>query len=432
MNKASCKLLKRRHKERGVVLITALLVMAVMLIISVPFLFKLSGQYRATDKSFKSLASLSLAEAGVERAIWELNYGDISSWNGDNDLRTMTISSFQAAGGTAVGDMEISVTDPEGSNPIVEATGKIPFTGNLTVDKTVKVVLERNAPSLFDYGIFGGDGLEMHGNAMIDSYDSSLGDYGELIGEEENKGSNGHIATNSTAVGCISLYNNAEIFGNATSGPESVPEDVIVTENNSVIYGQKSSLDDLKTLPSIPAPVGLPSMGGLELDSNDEITINTSGEYSSIELDSNSKITITADVTLYITGEFVMDNNSQLEVADGVTLTVYLGGTFTQDSNSAFNNLSEDPTSLMILGTDSFNGTMGWNSNSDFWGAIYVPRAAMNIYSNAMFYGSVVARYINMDSNGQIHYDEALEDVDTSGFQGDNSYRVKSWQEKIN
>ena len=114
-----------------------------------------------------------------------------------------------------------------------------------------------------------------------------------------------------------------------------------------------------------------------------------------------------------------------------MTVTVYMGGTFAQDSNSSFNNLSEDPTSLTILGTDSFNGTMEWNSNSNFWGAIYVPRAQMNIYSDSLFYGSVVARYINMDSSGQIHYDEALADIDTSEFQGDASYQVKSWQEKI-
>ena len=100
---------RKSHHERGAIFIVTLLVVVIMLLLSTPFLFKLSGQYRTTDKSFKSLAATNLAEAGVERAIWEMNHGDISTWEGNSSLRTMTISSFQAAGGASVGDIEINV-----------------------------------------------------------------------------------------------------------------------------------------------------------------------------------------------------------------------------------------------------------------------------------------------------------------------------------
>jgi len=57
-----------------------------------------------------------LAEASGEKAIWELNYGDISSWDLDEEagLWILTISDFETSGGNIIGDIEISVEDPEG------------------------------------------------------------------------------------------------------------------------------------------------------------------------------------------------------------------------------------------------------------------------------------------------------------------------------
>ena len=83
--------LKRKNEEQGFVLIVGMLVMAVLLLLAIPFLYQLSFENKLTNKSYKSSAALSLAEAGVERAIWELNYGDIRTWAGDSSLRTMAI-----------------------------------------------------------------------------------------------------------------------------------------------------------------------------------------------------------------------------------------------------------------------------------------------------------------------------------------------------
>ncbi len=67
-----------RREEKGAVLIITLLVTVALLILMMPFLSKVSGQYRSQDRSFKSYAALNLAEAGVEMAIWVLNDGNIT------------------------------------------------------------------------------------------------------------------------------------------------------------------------------------------------------------------------------------------------------------------------------------------------------------------------------------------------------------------
>lgn len=413
-------------KERGAVLVIAILISLMMLLLAMPFLTKLSGQYRITEKSYRQLAALNLAEAGVERAIWELNHGNITNWEGDDNLRTMTISSFKASGGTEVGDIVIEAFIPGGDNPIIQSKGRVSHIGTATVDKTIRVMLEvSGGRSLFDYGVFGDEGVDFNSNAKIDSYDSREGFYGG-----DNVSCYGHTATNATNTGCIYLDSNAKIYGDALSGPGSIPANVIITRSNARIYGEKQALSEEKDLPHIPAPSGLAWRGSYFLGSNNQSTISESGEYTSFQLDSNAEVTIQGDIIMYVTNEFLMESNTKLNIPEDSSLILYLGGTFEQNSNTRINNLSKDPTKVQIYGTDSFESEMVWESNSDFYGAVYVPEADVEYDSNADFYGSIISKFIHMDSNAKVHYDLALDNLAPIYSGESNSYRVKSWQEK--
>jgi hypothetical protein len=417
--------LKRRNEEQGFVLVVGMVVMSVLLLLAVPLLYQISFENKLTNKSYKSSAALSLAEAGVERAIWELNYGDITTWDGDSSLRTMTISSFQTPNGNVIGDIEIRVEEPDGENPVVSSSGRVALVESRVLFKCARVVLEEEKYKPWINGIFGDEELDFSSNAYVDSYDSREGAYGG-----SNMSSEGHVGTNGTHYGCIDLASNARIYGNALSGPETNPEDVIITWGNAEIFGEMDSLSEENDMPSVPLPEGLLYNGDYSLGGNDSATIDESGVYTSFRLDANCTVTITADVTLYITGEFAMRSNSQLEIAPGVKVTIYLGGSFIQHSNTQINNLSEDPTSLLVLGTDTFNGEMEWNSNTQFWGSVYVPKADVHFNSNADFYGSISAKSFMCDSNAKIHYDLALAALVLDGTDG-TPYTVKSWQEVI-
>ncbi len=417
--------LKRRNEEQGFVLIIGMVVMSFLLLLAVPFLYQLSFENKLTDKSYKSSAALSLAEAGVERAIWELNYGDISTWDGDNSLRTMTILSFQTPDGNVIGDIKISVEDPEGENPVVSSSGRVALVESRVLCKCARIVLEEEKYKPWINGIFGDEELDFSSNAYVDSYDSRDGAYGG-----SNMGSEGHVGTNGTHYGCIDLDSNARIYGNAFSGPGSDPDSVIITRSNAEIFGVRDCLEEENDMPSVPLPEGLPYMGDYFLGGNDTAIIDQSGEYASFRLDSNATVIITADVTLYITGEFSMLSNTELEIDPGANVTIYFGGSFIQNSNTQINNLSEDPTSLLILGTDSFNGEMEWNSNSQLWAAVYVPRADIHLNSNADFFGSISGKSFDCNSNAKIHYDLALAALALDGADG-TPFKIKSWQEVI-
>jgi hypothetical protein len=422
------KHINKRKEERGAVLVIGVLFLTFMLLLAIPFLFQISNERRSSEKSYKAFAALSMAEAGVERAIWELNSGDVLGWSGTSTLRSMNIASFLTSDGETMGSIDIGIEDPEGDTPVVQSTGKVPYIGTLTVDRTARVELWKGDGSyyLFGHGVFGDEGLELKSKAEIDSYDSRIGEYDPL-----NPNSNGDIGTNATHLGCIYLNSNARVYGGATTGIETIPEDIIITQPASTITGDKLAMTKPEPMPSIVPPETLSFMGEYFLDGGNQDIINESGEYTSFRLESNSKVTITADVTLYVTGEFSMPSNSQVEIADGASVTFYLGGSFNQDSNSQINNLTTDPTNLIFLGTDSFNGVMDWNSNSDFWGSIYTPRATVNINSEADFFGAVSGKYVDIGSQGNIHYDEALGKLKIyTGTPGDY-FIVKSWHEMV-
>ena len=99
----------------------------------------------STKKSSKYSAALLLAKVGIERAVWELNHGNISSWSGDESLRTMTISSFNTPDGDVIGDIDVRVENPGTDNPVVESTGRVAYTDSLLGSRKARIVLQRQA-----------------------------------------------------------------------------------------------------------------------------------------------------------------------------------------------------------------------------------------------------------------------------------------------
>jgi Tfp pilus assembly protein PilX len=420
---------RSKPREKGAALFLSLLVGVVLLGMALPFLFKMTGRYHITEKSYKSLAALNLAEAGVERAIWELNYGNISSWSGSSASRTLTIPNFTASDGDVIGDIAITVSDPAGNNPVIESTGSVPFVASANLSRTVCVVLQAGgAPPTFDFGVFGDKGATVDNNAYIDSYDSRLGAYGG-----SNIHHNGDVGTNATTYASLNVGltfdNNAYIDGDAMTGYQSNPNSVIHQGNNSVITGQKAALSAPKAMPSVPEPTGLTYQGDYSLGDNGTGSLSQSSQYTNFTLSNNAVVTIVSNVTLYITGTFTLSNNAQFRINSGCGVTMYFGGTWNISNNALINNLTQDPTKLLMFGTDSFSGSKTFCNNTATYGALYFPKADVTLSNNGGIFGSVVANKIVQSNNAAIHYDEALGSLST-GFGSSGAYVVKSWQEK--
>ena len=413
-----------RFRERGSVLAISLLVSVFMAILAIPFMTKYSSRFRLTGKSFVSLAALNLAEAGLERAIWELNYGDITSWSGTN-AKTLNISNFTASNGAVIGNISITVNDPAGMAPVIEATGTVAFSGSQNISKTIRVVLAGGAPPpLFNFMLFGATGVNVGGGAIVDSYDSRLGAYGGT-----NISSGGNIGTNGDIYGAINLGNGSIVNGSAVTGAGSDPNEVIIQGMGSEIRGGSTALEEAKELPSVTVPTGLTNRGNLSV-SGTTTTISQSGQYNNLTLANNAKVTVTSNVTLYVSGTFTMNNNSEFKINAGCSVTFYFGGGWALNSNSRINNMSKDPTKLVMYGTDTFTGSKTFCNTFETYAAMYFPKANVTLANTNSFYGSIIARQFIIGNNMRVHYDEACASLQTGITSPTSSFEMKSWQEK--
>lgn len=141
-----------RHKvqQEGPTFIISLAIMVFLLPIALPVLFPSSVEKTHAQQSSTYSAALALAEAGLEKAVSEMNYGYVSSWKGDRDLRTITISSYRLPEGDAVGDIEIKIKNPDGEHPVVEAIGRIAFTASMKRGMKSRIVVERRARAVLE------------------------------------------------------------------------------------------------------------------------------------------------------------------------------------------------------------------------------------------------------------------------------------------
>ncbi len=136
---------ERHALQKGSSLVVGVVFIALMLPLALPVLLELKSPPTSVDKPSKYAAALTLAQAGIEKAIWEMNNGDISSWEGDYVLRTRTLFSLRDSSGKETGDVEIRVKWPYEQYPIVEAVGRVVYSSSIKKGTTTRFIVERKA-----------------------------------------------------------------------------------------------------------------------------------------------------------------------------------------------------------------------------------------------------------------------------------------------
>jgi hypothetical protein len=430
--------IRKRDHEKGMILVVAMIVVIAMLIMAMPFLFKLSGQYRSTERGAKALSAFNLAEAGLDNTIWELNYGDIDAWPGDSVQRTQTFPSLQSSDGETIGNVNVVIANPSSDTPTVVSTGFVPFIASNMVNRTVRAELEKGWEPRWHFAVFVEEYLSMQGNAFVDSWNPLVGPYVQGV-----HGTEGNIGTNATDPGDVLMINNTTVYGDATTGPDSDPASVIRFKNAADITGTTDILSELRNMDPWPTPAmgAYPSRGSLDTGKHNSVQITQSGEYSGFKIGTQSIVSVESPVpggtvTLYINGDFSMLSGSTFEIAADTKCEIILGdGTWTQASNTTINNVSKDCMNLAILGTESFEGdVMTMYANQDLYAVLYVPKANVTLHANGGIYGAIESNKLFMDSSamagGGIHYDERLGTSKEYAMIGDK-YIIKTWQEKI-
>ena len=237
-------------------------------------------------------------------------------------------------------------------------------------------------------GIWGLELIDGDGNLITDSYDSSLGDYGP-----GNIRAHGDICSNKDIV----LEGGVEIHGDAMNG-----DDYSFTAFGSSfsVWGVVGSHTGEITPPDFDidaaqasndnASIGLTAKGNdpfggspwdFVVSGNDSLALPTGTFYfTSALVDGQATVTVTGPTIIFLSGP-----------------ATFTGG--------GLINVTQDPKNLIIYSTGD---TMTVDGNAGFYGGIVAPYAEVNLTGTSEYFGTIMARVLNMFGDTTIHVDEQL------------------------
>ncbi|MCH7556889.1 MAG: hypothetical protein IIB56_05460 [Planctomycetes bacterium] len=377
-----------QSKKRGSAIPLSMVVVMILLAMGTGLLNLGLHSRIISIRTTSDIAARSAADAGLIKALFEMNEKlKVEPWN-DSTLPFETNISLPNCNAV----FSYTVTGDLSSGYTVESTGIFD-----QAQRTVSCTLQLQGP--FEAAIFTEQYLYMKNGATVDWYNYDADDRDMQIG------------TNSTEPSYVVLKNTSIINGNIVVGMGGNPDDVIV-DNGATINGETFTLTQIYELPPVTVPESLessPSLGTIR----DNTTIISSAQYSSIRLPANKTITIDGDVTLYITGDIILSNSAELQIADNASLTLYLGGDFEGKNSSMVNNLNMDPHKLKIYGLDSCT-SIGFKNSCDLYGVIYAPNADVVMFNSADMYGAITAKSFDQRNSGTFNYDVSLREVSIS------------------
>lgn len=387
--------------RKGFLYVTALGVVTLLAIACASLLIRSSTELLLSEHTEYQMAALHLAEGGVDQAA--------------HNLRTPTdLTDDVTAGTLPTGSFTIDVPPQSLGNSLwrVAAHGRSIKDASHTRD--VEAVFRLTPESLFQYALFGDATLNVSGNGNVDSYDSRLGAYDACLSgcggstPVMNAGNDGDVGTNATTAGGANLSGSIFIDGQVAVGPGVAdPTSVVTGYDPAFISGDPkvTSQSDVFPMPDVTIPAGL-ICDDYTVQGNKTVTL-TPGTYCyhDLTIQGGGTLTSSGSVTVYLTGALVAKGDSTVGVATNPTEMVVLMSSTGQAS------LEE--------------GTL--TGSTEFYGALYGPKATLNISGNAKVFGSIVAKTVNLTGSAEIHYDEAMTDLSNVS----NLYTTKmiSWRD---
>jgi hypothetical protein len=396
-----------------------MLIMAVLLLAGTTFLTISSTESSIALNEQVSTQALSLAGAGLQRALANLNVN--GSYSGEPIVSlgtgTFTVAVYPAAsqpcGGSTAKDVVVT-----GSVPILGSTASVQIKATLdkigipfrfgafaTVPNTI-VAAPNNS-------IFGHDRTEselwVDHDSQVDFFDSRLGVYNTTT----NQAAAGRVGGN----GDVTLDTNVKIWGPAQAG-----DAVHLGSGAAVSGGTTQNLGATATSPQEQFPSITPP--------------GTASSGISLPLATNpTALSWSITPGTYYWTSFSMANNVSLVPASNGVVTIYITGDIslgtgvTLGSSPATNMLIIMKSNASLLSTAPADmASFSAGNNFTFYGGLYGMNANINIGQNSRIYGSVIGRTAWLQYGTQLHYDQALT---TSRVCGAANYVIRpgTWRE---
>lgn len=424
----------RRQRERGSLIITAMLIAGVLGIALTSYIALSRNSMRLAYRTFFGNDAINLAEAGLEEAFYSFNQmgagkSTASAWAnwtvvGANAKRTMTFNRDQ----NAIATVKIYVKGFDGSDsdPYVISQATItPFDKSPPTVRIVQVNLGKNA--YFNNGMIGINGIDLRGTIVADSYNS---------GQTRKFTNDNQLTTNtSVAVKTGSLNvpsgNTLTIGGDLYTGT-GITKPATVTLSGTQ-YPDYTGIFPLPVYPSgTPVTVGrkrkrkktsFNTKWSTTLPASGDTAFSDGKYYYSVSNVTISKLTIQPNKDVVIVGtktRISANSSNDIKVSAGATLTVYMDGPIDVTQNAVIT--SDWAGALQVYTSTTTDCDIA--TKSTFYACIYAPYADLNFTGDTgdhkgdkgdkgqgdgkSIVGSFVAKTISSKNAARLIYDEAL------------------------
>ncbi len=236
------------------------------------------------------------------------------------------------------------------------------------------------------------------GNAVIDSYNSSVAPYTSV-----DAGSSAVISTNAIASGSLSVTVNAVVHGDAYVGPSGNPNTAIYTSGNGEITGTTGTLDAEVPMPSPTAPSLGSSVGDVRYESG-TTTLSSDLHCDKLEI-RDAILKINGEVNIVCEDEFRIDGNGQIQIPTGSLLHLYAKDRVRIRDNALVNATNGDPSNFRLYSL-STGVDMEFEGNSKTHAIIQSPHVRLSML-DAQAYGTFLGYELALDGNAQFHVDLA-------------------------
>lgn len=363
--------------QKGQILIIAIIFLAVVLILSASLFERVAGFLRFGANSTLREQATTLAEAGVERALWQLNQS-VGSYSGETNTLLGSTGTFTVA-----------ITNKTTSLKTITATGYTPDSTNPKAKRTIKVdVLISSEGISFRYAVQAGfGGVSMANSSTIN---------GTVYSNANITGSGSSlISGDAFAVGTIS---SPDPTVTGTKNPSASPEPLPTLDYN---YWRSAAavggtIDCSLTPAQCDISGGLANIGPKKYIGN---------------LIVSNQATVTVDGPIYVTGNVTVRNGgTQVNLNEnfGSNGTVWIvDGTVSVDQGAAFNPTSANPKGYILVATTSTSPSAMSIGQSGANAVFYALEGGAQLAQTANV-NSLVANGLTMQNQATLNYDTGL------------------------
>ena len=445
-------------KSQGQILILSLIFMLIILIVTGVLLGLVFQNVHATRRAIAKEQALQLADAGADKAVYELN---------------QTAGAYTGETGTTLGtgDFDVSVQTISISVREVTATGYVPSKTSPTAIRQTKVRIAISATQAnFFYGVQVGDGgLVMDNNSSINGnvYSNGPIDGGSgavITGDAFSAEAAGRIFDRLTVNGNAHAHqidtlitvgggaygqtmDNLTVSGNAFMNAISN-----CTVGGNAFYTTKTACTiagtEITPFPGEPdpPPVALPItdgqitgfkneaqaggtiVGDYTVPINETYTLGPKKITGNLLINNNATLILTG--TIWVVGNITTGNNStvQLDPAYGNNSEVMVSDAVIDVVNNTVFTKASASSYIMMLTTKAGDSAFRVANNSDALIA-YASAGEIVVLQNAVL-REVTGWKIRLNENAAVTYESGLANVNFSGGPG-GSWRILrgTWRE---